>query len=82
VTIRKKKTRVTLFTIEMHATGLRTSAKNKTASSVNDAMRGTVVTMAPTMTNPIDTVLLLEDALKGSLAFLSQLQDGTLAPEL
>jgi hypothetical protein len=53
------------FTTEMHATGLKTGTKNKIVSSVNDAMRGTMVIMALIMTSPTSTVLQLRDAMKG-----------------
>jgi hypothetical protein len=48
---------VTLSAIEMHMTGLKTSTKNKTASSISDMMNETMITMALTMNSPTSTVL-------------------------
>jgi hypothetical protein len=56
------KTCVTCSTIEMHATGLKTGAKSASASSRNDMKRGTMTTMAPTMTNGTDSALPRGDA--------------------
>jgi hypothetical protein len=72
----------TSFATEMHTTRLKTDSKSEIASSANDAMRGTMITMAPTMTNPTTIVLWLEDAMKGDQAFLSRIEEGMLAPEL
>jgi hypothetical protein len=60
-----KRTYGTSFTIEMHVAGFRTVAMSEITSSVNTAMRGTMNTMAPTMTIPTDIALQLEDIMKG-----------------
>jgi hypothetical protein len=52
-----KETCAMLSTTKMHANGLKTSAKNDTASSANDVRKGTMITMALTMTNPTSTAL-------------------------
>jgi hypothetical protein len=80
--ITRKETCVTSFAIEMHTAVLKNDVKSAIASSANDAMRGTMITMAPTMTNPTAINLPVEDAMKGYQAFLSQLEEGSLAPEL
>jgi hypothetical protein len=49
----------------MHAIGLKTGAKSETASSTNDIIEGTMITMALTMTSPTDTVLRKEDTMRG-----------------
>jgi hypothetical protein len=49
----------------MHVTGLKIGAKNETAWSMNDARKGTMITLALITTNPTDTILRLEDAMKG-----------------
>jgi hypothetical protein len=48
----------------MHVTRSKTGAKSETVSSANDTMKGTMITMALTMTSPIGTNLWLEDAMK------------------
>jgi hypothetical protein len=48
---------VTLFATEMHETRLKTDAKSETVSSVNDTMKGTMITMALTSISPTDTIL-------------------------
>jgi hypothetical protein len=53
------------FAIEMHAAGSRTATKSDITLSVNAAMRGTMIIMAPTMTNLTNVVLRLEGAMKG-----------------
>jgi hypothetical protein len=45
--------------------GSRIGAINKTASSANDARKGTMITMALIMTIPTCNVPQLEDAMKG-----------------
>jgi hypothetical protein len=57
----------------MHVTRSKTGAKSETVSSANDTMKGTMITMALTMTSPIGTNLWLEDAMKrgGGQGFLS-----------
>jgi hypothetical protein len=44
----------TLSAIEMHATGLKTDAKSKTASSTNNAMEETMIIMILTMISLTD----------------------------
>jgi hypothetical protein len=44
----------TLSAIEMHTTGLKTDAKSKTASSTNNAMEETMITMVLTMISLTD----------------------------
>jgi hypothetical protein len=68
-------------TIEMHATGLKTGAKSVAASSVNGTRKGTMITMAPTMTCRNGNIPQSEDAMKGGQGFLSRLEDGVPAPE-
>jgi hypothetical protein len=46
--------------IEMHATGSKTSAEIRRMMSRNNEMRGTMITMAPTMTSLTSSVLLKE----------------------
>jgi hypothetical protein len=57
---------VKLYATEMHVAELKTSAKRKTASSVDDTRRGTLITMVPTMTNPTVTILWPKDTMKGA----------------
>jgi hypothetical protein len=42
---------------EMHMTGLKIGAKNETTSSINNVMKGTMITMALTMISPTDMIL-------------------------
>jgi hypothetical protein len=56
---------VMLYATVMHAPGLRTITKDETMSSVNDAQKGTMITMAPSTISPAGTVLWKEDAMKG-----------------
>jgi hypothetical protein len=46
--------------IEMHATGSKTNAEIRRMMSRNNEMRGTMITMAPTMTSLTSSVLLKE----------------------
>jgi hypothetical protein len=55
----------TSFAIEMPVARSRTATKNEITLSMNDAMRGTMTTMAPTMTNRTTNVLRLDSAPKG-----------------
>jgi hypothetical protein len=48
----------TSFATKTHATELKTGAKNEIASSGNSAMKGTMITMVPSMTNLTDNALL------------------------
>jgi hypothetical protein len=45
---------------EMHATGSKTSTKNESAQSKNNAMRGTMIIMAPSTTNLTNSAPLKE----------------------
>jgi hypothetical protein len=54
-----------LYATEMHAPGLRTITKDETVSSVNDAQKGTMITMAYSIISPVGTVLWKEDTMKG-----------------
>jgi hypothetical protein len=63
-----KETCVTSFATEKHTTVLKNDAKSEIASSTNDAMR-TMITMAPTTTNPTAIDLPVEDAMKGVSSF-------------
>jgi hypothetical protein len=54
-----------LSTTEMHMARLKVGAKNETASSANDAMNGTMITMTLTTIIPTCTVLWKEDTTKG-----------------
>jgi hypothetical protein len=56
---------VTLSAIEMHTTGLKIGTKNETALSANDAMTGTMITMALIMISPTRTILQPEHPMKG-----------------
>jgi hypothetical protein len=58
-------------TTEMHVIGLKISAKSETALSTNNMRKGTMITMALTMTSPNDNVTQPEDAMKGGQCFLS-----------
>jgi hypothetical protein len=49
----------------MHTNELKTGTKNDTVSSANDVRKGTMITMALTMTNPIGTVPQPDGAMKG-----------------
>jgi hypothetical protein len=64
-----KETCVTSFATEKHTTVLKNDAKSEIASSTNDAMRRTMITMAPTTTNPTAIDLPVEDAMKGVSSF-------------
>jgi flagellar hook-length control protein FliK len=48
------KTSVMSFMAEMHAAGLKISAKSEITSSKNSAMKGTTITMVPSTTNLTD----------------------------
>jgi hypothetical protein len=50
--------------IEMHITGSKTGAKKKTASSRNNATRGTMIIMVPSTANLTDNAPLKEGAMK------------------
>jgi hypothetical protein len=50
--------------IEMHVVKLKTSTESECASSRNDAMRGTLITMVPSMTNLTDNAPLKEGAIQ------------------
>jgi hypothetical protein len=45
---------VTLIVAEMHAAESKITARSENASSRNDATRGTMITMIPSMTNLTD----------------------------
>jgi hypothetical protein len=62
--VRVERTCGTSFVPETCVTGSRTIAKNEIALSANAAMRGTMISMALTKTNPTDVVLRLEDITK------------------
>jgi hypothetical protein len=55
---------MTSFTIEMPATELKTGGKNETAPNKNDMMRGTMISVAPSMTNLTDSAPLKEGAME------------------
>jgi hypothetical protein len=63
--IRTKETFAILFAIDMHVIGLKIGAKSEIALSTNNVRKGSMITMAPTMTSPTDNVLQTEDAMKG-----------------
>jgi hypothetical protein len=70
-----------VIAIEMHVTGSKISTKNETASSANDTRKGTVITMALTMTSPTSNIPQPKDAMKGDQSFLARFEEGSLAPE-
>jgi hypothetical protein len=51
------------------------SAKSETASSTNDAMKGTITTMVLTMISLTDNVPQKEAAMKGGQSFFPQLEE-------
>jgi hypothetical protein len=51
-------TYATLSTVEMHAARSKAGTKIGSVTSKNNAMRGTVITMAPTMTSITRNILL------------------------
>jgi hypothetical protein len=53
------------FTTNMHATRLKTSGKSETASSVNGVTKGTMISMAPSMTSSTINVPQMEVEMKG-----------------
>jgi hypothetical protein len=63
--VKVKRTYRTSFAIETHTTGSRTTAKSEIVPSANATMTWTMIIMNPTMTNLTDTILRLEDAMKG-----------------
>jgi hypothetical protein len=58
--VRAEKTFETFYIPRMLTAGSRTVVKIETVSSVSAAMRRTMTSMTPTMTNPPDVVLQLE----------------------
>jgi hypothetical protein len=63
--VKEKRTLGTSFIPETLATALRIIIKNEIALSVNAATKGTMITMARTMTPPPHVILQLEDVMKG-----------------
>jgi hypothetical protein len=63
--VRVKRTFGMSFATEMHTTWSKTVAKNEVLPNVNATMRGTMIIMALTMTNPTNIILWLEDAMNG-----------------
>jgi hypothetical protein len=66
-----------------HVTELRTVAKNEITPSATVAMKGTMITMALTMTSLLDVILQLEGIMNGGdQFFLSRFEEGALAAKL
>jgi hypothetical protein len=55
---------VTLFTAEMHTSELKNGAKSEVTSNRNDATKGTMIIIVPSMTNLTNSVPPKMDAMK------------------
>jgi hypothetical protein len=71
VGIEMAETCMTWFESKMHATRLKTGAKNETTLSTSGVMNGTAISMAPTTTSPTDNILQMENTMKGGGSRLS-----------
>jgi uncharacterized membrane protein len=54
----------TSFTVEMHADGLKTSARSVSTLNRSNVKKGTITTTVPIMTNLTDSVLPKEGAMQ------------------